>query len=93
MSGKPLELSVSFDKTPASAILYFRRVNQGERYKTAEMKKDGKNFKAAIPGQYCDTKYPIEYYFELRDNGDSAWLFPGFNGGLKNQSYFTVRQV
>jgi hypothetical protein len=89
--GKELLLTISFEKLPAAARLYFRRVNQAERYVALEMKKEGNNFKAAVPAEYTNTKYPIEYYFELRNGPEAAWLFPGFNKTLTNQPYFVVR--
>ncbi|MEP7109311.1 MAG: hypothetical protein ABI760_15060 [Ferruginibacter sp.] len=92
-AGQPLELVLSFDKTPVSARLYYRHVNQGERYEKTEMQPDGKNYKATISADYCRTVYPLEYYFELREGPESAWLYPGFNADLSNQPYFIVRQI
>jgi hypothetical protein len=93
-AGQPLNIDLSIAKSasPASARLYYRRVTQAERYRSAEMElKDGR-YRATIPGDYTDSPYPLEYYFELK-RGDSAWLYPGFAPDLANQPYFVVRRA
>jgi hypothetical protein len=90
-AGQQLELALSSEKKlPKSARLYYRHVNQGERYQTAEMKQEGKQYKATVPAEYTNSEYPLEYYFELRESPKSAWLYPGFNQTLDNQPYFVV---
>ena len=75
-----------------SARLYYRHVNQAERYQTAEMQAAGNRYRAAIPGAYTDSPFPLVYYFELKEAADKAWLHPGFGPDLANQPYFVVRQ-
>ena len=92
--GAPFEVVLSIQE-PAespSARLYYRRVNQAERYQFAEMKPQGRDFRASIPGSYTASKYPLQYYFELRKKGaEQAWLYPGFAPDLANVPYFVVR--
>ncbi len=90
--GQPIELQLSFDKLPKSARLYYRHVNQGERYQSLDMKAEGLSFKAEIPADYTNTDYPLEYYFELRESPELACLYPGFNEKLDNQPYFVIRK-
>lgn len=92
-AGHPVELLLSFDKMPGTARLYYRHVNQGERYQIMEMQADGKNYKATITAEYSNSKYPLEYYFELRKSPEVVSLYPGFNDHLTNQPYFIVRQA
>lgn len=92
-AGQQLDIEISPEKMTQSARLYYRHVNQGERYQTAEMQLAGKNFKATIPAEYTNSKFPLAYYFEMRESRESAWLYPGFNVGLANQPYFLVRQA
>jgi hypothetical protein len=47
-------------------------------------------FSGAIPAEYTNSEYPLEYYFELKDQRGSAWLYAGFNKTLSNQPYFAV---
>jgi hypothetical protein len=46
-----------------------------------------------IPGDYTDSPFPVQYYFELRDPHNQSWLHPGFTADLCSQPYFVVRQV
>ena len=48
---------------------------------------------ATIPGEYTNSPYPLEYYFELHNGAGQAWLYPGFDATLANQPYFVVRQA
>ncbi len=76
-----------------SARLYYRRVTQAERYESTEMQlRDGRH-RATIPANYTDSHYPLEYYFELKQGPESAWLYPGFGEDLTNQPYFVVRRA
>lgn len=43
-----------------------------------------------IPAEYTQSKYPLQYYFELDNGNGPAWLYPGFNKTLSNQPYFVV---
>ena len=93
IAGQPLDVEFSFDKTPLSAVIFYRHVNQAERYQKMVLNWKGKNAKAIIPGGYTDSPYPIEYYLEVRNSPDSASFYPGFNSDLANQPYFTVQRT
>ena len=71
------------------AELFYRHVNQGERWRSITMSPSGDDMRAAIPGDYTRSPYPLQYYFVLR-NGALAWMYPGFNTSLSNQPYFAV---
>ena len=92
-AGQPLNIEMSFDRTPASAHLYYRHVNHAERYEKEEMQIQGSGYLATIPATYTDSQYPIQYYIELKDGPDKAWLYPGFMADLANQPYFVVHRI
>ena len=92
-AGQPINLLLSFEKMPKSVTVYYRHVTQGERYEKIDMKIDGNSYKATISGDYTNSKYPLEYYFVLRNSPESAWLYPGFNEKHNNQPYFVIRQA
>lgn len=92
-AGQPLNLEITPEKMLKTVRLFYRHVNQGERYQTADMQLAGKHYKATVPVDYTNSKYPLEYYFEMRDGTEAAWLYPGFNKDLSNQPYFIVRQA
>ena len=91
---QPLTLSITVDggRKLSSARLYYRHVNQSERYESAAMQSSGDAFVATIPAAYTDSPYPLQYYFELEQNPDRAWLYPGFSSDLLNLPYFVVRE-
>jgi hypothetical protein len=79
-----------FDASSATAVmLLYRQVNQAERWQSVEMERDGRSFKATIPGTYTQSPFALQYYFELRQ-GPAANLFPGFNEVFANQPYFVL---
>jgi hypothetical protein len=44
----------------------------------------------AIPGDYTNSIYSLQYYFELQRRTDAAWLYPAFNATLSNQPYYAI---
>jgi hypothetical protein len=92
-NNQPINIQLSFDKVPKTVRLYYRHVNQGERYQAADMQVNDKNFQATIPAAYTNTKYPLEYYFEVIEGPKLATLYPGLNSQLNNQPYFVIMSV
>ncbi|HTF43853.1 MAG TPA: hypothetical protein VK641_08150 [Terriglobales bacterium] len=93
--GEPLFLQLLFRgvaavDAPSSVRLHYRHVNQAERWKSAEMRPDQNEYGAAIPGDYTNSVYPLQYYFELQRGTNLAWLYPAFNATLSNQPYYAV---
>ena len=72
-----------------SAELFYRHVNHGERWRSLTMSEVGDTMRAAIPGDYTNSPYPLQYYFVLRSQAQ-AWLSPGLNATLSNQPYYAV---
>ncbi len=75
-----------------SIELHYRHVNQAERWQRVSMQSDGSFWRAAIPPEYTQSTYPLQYYFEMRVAPESAVLFPGFGSKLTGQPYFVVRR-
>jgi hypothetical protein len=75
--------------TPSAVYLYYRHVNQGERWLSVEMLRGHDGYGAAIPGDYTNSVYPLQYYFVLQ-RADSAWFYPAFNAALSNQPYYAI---
>jgi hypothetical protein len=71
--------------------LYYRHVNQAERWRHLTMEHGPDEYLATIPGEYTDSVYALQYYFVLR-RGDVAWLYPGFNASLSNQPYYAIAE-
>ena len=58
----------------------------------AEMQWRDNRYRAVIPGDYTQSVYLLQYYFELHEGPAGAWLYPGFEPTLSNQPYFVVRR-
>jgi hypothetical protein len=70
--------------------LFYRHVNQAERWLSVEMTREDDVYTYAIPGDYTNSIYPLQYYFDLRHENALAWLYPAFNSTLSNQPYYAV---
>ncbi len=91
---QPVRLTIDVDGNALGAVrLYYRHVNQAERYQIAEMTRNGTTYTAEIPQAYADSPYPLQYYFELKSPAKKAWLYPGFNRDRTNQPYFVLRAL
>ena len=88
-----MELAVSLSKSSHAVHLYYRHVNQGERFETLEMQPKGSRFQATIPADYTNSPYPLQYYFVIQRDAKNAVLYPGFEQGLAHQPYFVIRQT
>ena len=94
--GHPVSLAlttVNGGPSVAGARLFFRHTQQAEPWRDAPMAPGAGEFQTEIPGDYTDSPYPLEYYFELRATAGRPWLYPGFNATLTNQPYFVLRQA
>jgi hypothetical protein len=87
--GSALPLTVSAPQTVSEAILWYRHVNQGERWRSTPMQRSGANHAASIPADYTQSPFPLQYYFELRTTA-AATLYPALNPTLSNQPYFAI---
>jgi hypothetical protein len=84
-----LQLSVTAPPSVTQATLWYRHVNQAERWLSVPMRRAGVAFTAAIPAAYTGSPYPLQYYFELR-TASGATLRPAFSATLSNQPYYAV---
>jgi hypothetical protein len=91
-AGERLDVVLSMTQTNVSVRLYYRHVDQAERYTAILMECKGEQHRATIPASYTNSEYPLQYYFEIREGKERASLFPGFSKALVNQPYFVVRR-
>ena len=91
-AGAPLTLTVTalVPEEVSSIRLHYRHVDQAERWKRVEMQGDRGTFTLAIPADYTNSEFPLEYYFDLAGKSGAARLEPAFNATLSNQPYYTV---
>jgi hypothetical protein len=89
--GRTLSLEFTADRAHTAVTLHYRHVNHAERWQHASAQSAGDSWRAAIPAEYTESPYPLQYYFELRD-ARAAALFPGLGPERTNQPYFVVRR-
>ena len=89
--GKPLEIALILDRPVASVNLYYRHVNQAERFKSSAMQGRDGRYQATIPGPYTDSAYPLQYYFQVKTSAGRTQICPGFSKGLTTQPYIVIR--
>jgi hypothetical protein len=87
--GQALNIELAAAQHANSVELMYRHVNQGERWRSMPMQSSGGKFSAAIPGDYTNSPYPMQYYFVLKTD-KTASLYPGFNAELSNQPYYAI---
>jgi hypothetical protein len=94
--GQPVTIGLRIQPTveglPISVRLHYRHVNQAEPYRVAAMAGGDEAYSATIPGDYTDSAYPLQYFFELRRGSTQAWLYPGLSKDLANQPYLVIRR-
>lgn len=90
--GADIEVSFKAEGALATAVLYYRHVNHGERYQRVEMSLTNGSYRGVIPASYSKSAYPMAYYFELKPNASAATLYPGLGTNLTEQPYFVIRQ-
>jgi hypothetical protein len=95
--GQPLGIELGVDKAgpekrPVIVRLFYRHVDQSERYETVEMAVAGDRFTAVIPADYTNSPFPLQYYFEVRTEPKAVCLHPGLGSDRAGQPYFVVRQ-
>jgi hypothetical protein len=90
--GQPLALSLSVTggTLPDSVRLYYRHVDQAERWVTVAMQPSQDGFSASVPGEYTNSAFALQYYFALARKAETTWLHPGFNSTLSNQPYYAI---
>jgi hypothetical protein len=86
------ELQISLEAAaPVEAVeLWYRHVDQAERWQHMPMQRTDTGFRASIPAGYTGSPYPLQYYFVLRSPSPQPVFFPAFNATLSNQPYFAV---
>ncbi|SPE53828.1 conserved exported hypothetical protein [Verrucomicrobia bacterium] len=93
--GQPVAITASVSTKTSKLTrvrLRYRRINQAEAWQSVEMEPSPKGYRAEIPGAYSDSRFPLQYHFELELGGSVPELYPGLKPGWHGQPYFLVRQ-
>ena len=57
------------------------------------MEERGGRYQAEIPADYTQSAYALQYFFEIHNGPDQAWLLPGFDPNNPAQPYFLVKRT
>lgn len=88
----PVPVRISIRSTaPHRIVLYYRHVNQAERWQSVELTNKGDAFYGEIPANYTSTRYPLQYYFEIVTSPSEATLFPQLSTNFSNVPYYIIR--
>jgi hypothetical protein len=90
--GRPVSVLARIPSGALSVRLLYRHLNQAETYHALDMERDDASWRAAVPGAYTQSPYPLQYYFEVR-SADGAALWPGFKSDFLGQPYFVSVQA
>lgn len=93
VEGVALTLRLGVPAVITGVLLHYRHVDQAENYRTAPMQMREGEFATTIPAPYTQSKFPLEYFFEVRGGEGEVGLYPGFAPELTNQPYFVVRSA
>jgi hypothetical protein len=92
--GKAMNIEVSIPQGGAREVtLYYRRMNQALNWQARTMMLLEDRYRGAIPAEYSQTRYPLQYYFGIDAGNAGQALYPGFDWNLKHQPYFVVRNT
>jgi hypothetical protein len=92
-AGVPVEIAITVPERATAVRLFYRHVDQAERFEAVEMEAREQTYRAAIPAHYTESAYPLQYYFEVRQSAAKASLYPGFGAELTAQPYFILRKT
>ncbi len=76
---------------PTAVKLYYRRTHQAEAWRDVAMERGDGGYRAAIPADYTDSPFPLEYYFEVTGASGRPTIYPGLGPKLCDQPYFVMR--
>ncbi len=79
--------------TPGKLNLWYRRVNQAEKWVMVPMDNTGAGFRAAIPASYIASPYSLQYYFEVLPDSGNRTLYPGLARDYSTQPYYLLRKA
>jgi hypothetical protein len=98
--GQAVTIRVSAKVPPPTALLFYRRVNQGERWRSVTLEPVGNDdFAATIPGEYTASPYALQYYVACSlTKGTGGFrarpqLLPGFAANFRGQPYYVIERA
>jgi hypothetical protein len=93
-AGAPVVIEASLPAAaPGKLSLYYRHVNQAEKWQSVAMESNAAGFHARIPAEYAASPYALQYYFEVQLDSGEATLYPGLARDYSTQPYYLIRKT
>jgi hypothetical protein len=90
-AGADVALGFETDTAVREAVLWYRPVNQAQRWQSAAMTATANGWQGVIPAAATASPYPLQYYAVLRSSPETATLYPGF-ATLCTQPYVVLNR-
>ena len=92
-TGEAIRFALVTSPEVTAATLWYRHVNQAERWRSVAGVKDGAVWRATIPADYTASPYPLQAYAEVAHGAGDTRLFPGFKDWPAPQPYGIYRRT
>ena len=79
--------------TPGKLNLWYRRVNQAEKWVMLPMDRTATGLRATIPANYIASPYSLQYYFEVLLDSGNRTLSPGLARDYSTQPYYLLHKA
>jgi len=89
--GEAVALTFKAPENVSAVKLWYRQVNQAERWQGVAAVLEGASWHAAIPADCTASSYPLQYYAEAW-SGEGGRLYPGFAAWPDPQPYVVLQR-
>jgi hypothetical protein len=93
-AGAPVVIEAALPaEMPGKLNLWYRRVNQAEKWVMLPMESTATGFHATIPADYIASPYSLQYYFEVLPDSEDRTLYPGLTRDYSTQPYYLLHKA
>ncbi len=92
-SGDAVALAFDAPAAVSGVKLWYRHVNQAERWQSVTATADGHTWRAAIPADYTSSPFPLQYYAEVWTAPRDGRLYPGFPEVAAPLPYIVLHRI
>ena len=86
--GEPVNLQLQIEAASPDVQIHYRHVDQAEEYKAEKMASHGSSYTFAVPVQYTQSPFDLQYFFAWNDQSGNAGLLPGLDPHRPRQPYY-----
>ena len=93
-AGVPVMIEAALPaEMPGKLNLWYRRVNQAEKWVMLPMESTATGFHATIPADYIASPYSVQYYFEVLPDSGNRTLYPGLTRDYSTPPYYLLHKA